>query len=219
MVLTDADFSVEIDFNAATNFKISSVNNLGITGWSETYDYRRQESIPSQAQGSQAFQSFQAPRIINLQIDIETFDPDEMTTAKDELEAALVGSPTDGGGFRQNHFTLYRYLGGGGSRFLSDCFCKSYNEQSFEAYKIRGNNLFTPISIVIFATNPDWQTSGAAAGGTTVNGSILINVTTGQTALSIFNTDTGKFVTKLDSAGNELIAGGLETRIGNISVP
>ncbi len=220
MVLGTDDFLIKIDYNVASDLELIYANKYGVLSWDESYQFRRIQSVPSQGTGSRAFQGYHGQRIIQLSVDIETFDPDEYVTAKTNLETALAGSANESGGFYQSDFHLYRYAngGGGGSRWLQHCFCQSFSEKAREGQLLRGG-MYSPISITIVATDPDWQTSGEGASGTVHNGPILVNVATGETAITIYNTTTGLYVARIDASGLLQIAGDSESGVGNIPAP
>ncbi len=221
MPLSVSDFLIKIDANRATDLELKLDNKYSVVSWDESYSFSRVDSRPGEAPGSIAYQGFQQSRTVNLGIIIETFNPDEFATAKDELEDYLIGSATAGGGFRLNHFTLYRYAngGGGGSRFLQDCYCRSFRNTLNEGQLHKAGNPFSPISITIIATDPDWQTGGAASSGVTHTGSVLIQVPTGTVGLSIRNITTGKYVFQVDSLGDVLSAKDLTNQDDNIPAP
>lgn len=221
MPLAVADFLIKLDSNRATDLSLIYANKYSVISWDESYTFDRVTARPGEAAGSIAYQGFQSPRIVTLGIRIETFDPAEFATAKTNLEDYLTGSATAGGGFRQNHFTLYRYAngGGGGSRYLQDCYCRSINNSLNEGVLHKAGQPYSPVSVVIVATDPDWQTGAAASSGVTHTGSVLVQVPTGTTGFTIYNTTTGKYVYKVSSAGEVWCAGDITNQDANITAP
>ena len=219
MPLTVSDLSFEIDSNLGSNLQLKHDNHYAIKEWSETWGLRWTNALAARAHGGRSWGGYKQIRQITLQVMIETNVPSEYTVALDALEQYLGGSASEGGGWLLHHFTLYKYKGDGGQRFLRNCRCISKSEVGRDG-KWYAGGAYSPIQVVIESDDPDWHTEGEEGSDyTIVDNGIIIECLEGQVPFSVFRTDTGLFVVKLTADGDLYLRGGVITDDLNISLP